>query len=616
MTRFAIFDVEGDGLHPTKIHCLSFYSSQDGSFTLTDYDDMRRFFTAYDVYIGHNIILWDVPQLERLLNIKIEGTLIDTLPVSWYLFPDRKNHGLEDWGIDVGVEKPKIDSWDDLPIEEYVNRCESDVEITKKVWNKELKLLNELYKDPDLFWKFLRYLAFKMDCIREQEEGGFDLDVEYCEKSLATLEALRDEKVKILESGMPKVPKTVTRRRPKIMYKKDGTPSTHGEKWLELLADNGFNDDYDGELEVTVGYDEPNSGSHDQIKQWLYSLGWVPRTFKHDIDKDGRPKQIPQVNLPHGAGLCESIKELYEIEPHLEELDGYYVIRHRITVLKGFLRDQEGGKLRGRVAGLTNTLRFKHAELVNLPKADKPYGEMMRGSLVAPPGMVLCGADMASLEDRLKQHFIYPYDPEYVEEMSKPGFDPHLDIAVLGNMMTAEEAEAYKKGDKSKKKIRDMAKNTNYAGQYGAGAAKIALTGNIPLETAIDLHTTYWERNHAIKKVSSDQKVEYTKDGSMWLVNPINGFRYSLRNKKDIFSTLVQGTASYAFDVWLGYLRGAGIRILGQFHDEKISRNRPEENEEISHIHQKALDDTNSVLKLNRELGIDIQFGTRYSEIH
>lgn len=97
---------------------------------------------------------------------------------------------------------------------------------------------------------------------------------------------------------------------------------------------------------------------------------------------------------------------------------------------------------------MTNTLRFKHAEIVNLPKVNVPYGYECRGSLVAQEGFELLGADMTSLEDRLKQHYIYPYDPDYVKEMNVEGFDPHLDIALLGKRVSPEEAQAYKTGNK------------------------------------------------------------------------------------------------------------------------------------------------------------------------
>lgn len=51
---------------------------------------------------------------------------------------------------------------------------------------------------------------------------------------------------------------------------------------------------------------------------------------------------------------------------------------------------------------------------------------------------------MSALEDTTKQHYMYYYDPEYVTQMRVPGFDPHVDVAVLSNLMTKEEEKFYK----------------------------------------------------------------------------------------------------------------------------------------------------------------------------
>jgi len=610
---YAIFDIEADGLNPTKIYCLSVYV--DGEvYTTTDYDAMRRFFTKYDVYIGHYITLFDIPVIEKLLEIKFEKQLIDTLPLSWYLFPDRGLHGLEDWGEELGISKPEISDWFNLSIDEYIHRCEEDVKINNLLWEKELKKLKELYPDPKIFWKFIRYIQFKMDCVREQEEEGFKVDLDHINSWLEKLEGFKDERYDKLFSVMPKVPITTTKNKPKVFYKKNGELSAAGEKWLLLLASQGLPADYDEPVEVIVGYEEPNPTSHSQIKSWLFSVGWEPRTFK--TNKKGI--EVPQISLPHGAGLCESVKDLYEKEPDLEALEGYFVINHRISLLKGFLRDQKDGRLKASVAGFTNTLRFKHSEIVNLPKVNTAFGEAARGALVADKGKILCGSDQASLEDRLKQHYIYPYDPKYVEDMNVPKFDPHLDLALLAKKVTEDEVSAYKSGDMSKKKIRDIFKNGNYACQYGAGPSKLTKTCNISLEEAREVHRLYWERNWAVKQAAEDQKVITLSDGSLWLLNPINEFFYSLRNRKDVFSTLVQGTASFVFDVWIKYLREAGIRMCAQFHDEKVSQNddNTEEMERVKKIHFDCIEKLNDTLPLNRRLDIDVQFGYRYSEIH
>lgn len=616
-----VFDLEGDGLLDsiTRIHCLCYYdlvTKRSGS--LTNYDDIRVWLNDCDVLIGHNIIRFDIPALEKILKVKIKAKLVDTLPISWYLEPDRLVHGLEEWGEIFGVPKPPIADWENLPIEEYVHRCEEDVKINTKLWMRFKKHLNLIYGDWEKSKKLIDYLSFKMDCAHEQERSGWKFDKAYALESLQMLQAKQEEKRATLIAHMPPVPVYRASTRPAKPFKKDGTLSVTGVKWFALLEKNNLPETYDGEVKEVVSYKEPNPGSGPQVKAWLYSLGWKPITFKIVRDKEtGDIKQIPQVNLEHGGGLCPSVLRLVDGNPGVQFLNELGVVSHRIGLLNGFIRDSDAdGFLKAKISGVTNTLRFIHKEIVNLPKVNAKYGEEIRGCLIAPDGYELCGSDMSSLEDRLKQHYIYPLDPEYVKEMNVDDYDPHLALALLAREVTDDQVREYKAGhSKSIKSIRDIFKNGNYACQYGAGPPRLALTANISIDKAKQVHETYWKKNWAIKEVAKQQKIK-TVRGQMWLLNPISGFWYSLRYEKDIFSTLVQGSASYVFDMWVEKFRSKRPQLTGQFHDEVVLCVKKGYREQAEKLLNDAINELNLELKLNRELGIGTQFGDRYSEIH
>ena len=102
----------------------------------------------------------------------------------------------------------------------------------------------------------------------------------------------------------------------------------------------------------------------------------------------------------------------------------------------------------------------------------------------------------------------------------------------------------------------------------------------------------------------------------MWLLNPINGFWYSLRTTKDIFSTLVQGTASYVFDLWVEEILKQREQITAQFHDEVVLEITEGYEKQCEEIIRNAINIVNEKLPLNRELDVSVQFGKRYSEIH
>lgn len=614
--KLVVFDIEGDGLKPTKIHCLA--ANIDGEIkATTKYSTMRGALLKADVLVGHNIQLWDIPQIERLLGIKIKAKLVDTLALSWYLYPEENRHGLAEWGEHFGVPKPPIDDWHNLTVDEYIHRCKEDVKINSLLWDKQYALLQRLYEDEESLWRFLDYMSFKIDCAREQERSGWKLDVNLAQDTLSKLIDKKEEVVEQLIACMPKVPIMVKKHKPAKPYKANGQLSVSGCVWRDLLVKHNLPPDYDGEVKVVKDWKEGKPTSPIQVKNWLYSLGWVPETFKYDRDKEtGEIKKKPQVNLENGGGLCPSVKKLYPKDENLALLDGLGVVSHRISILNGFLSNQEDGWLQARIAGLTNTLRFKHAELVNLPGVDKAWGKEIRGCLIADDGHELCGSDMSSLEDRLKQHYIYPYDPDYVNEMMAEDYDPHLSLALSAGKVTMAQCLAYADGsDKSITPIRKIFKSGNYACQYGAGPPRLALTAGLSLPEAEMVHAAYWKKNWAVKEVAKNQKTK-TVSGQMWLYNPVSGFWYSLRYEKDIFSTLVQGTASYVFDRWVEIVRSKRPQLTAQFHDEIVLHPKLGFREKCEKLLRDAIKQLNDRLKLNRELDIDVQFGNRYSDIH
>lgn len=143
-----VFDIEADNLLPgiTKIHCVS-YSEVGGKLlgTLYDQKEIEQFFSHDYLYIGHHIVGYDFKALNKIYGIKRPKYFLDTLAWSWYLFPDRAEHGLESWGEDFGVPKPKIDDWQNLTIEEYTHRCEEDVKINTKLYELIKSKMKEIY---------------------------------------------------------------------------------------------------------------------------------------------------------------------------------------------------------------------------------------------------------------------------------------------------------------------------------------------------------------------------------------------------------------------------------------------------------------------------------------
>ena len=611
-----VYDIETDGLLDvlTKIHVLSY--SDDGKTVhhTHDYDEMREFFATRKTLVGHNHIRFDIPAVEKVLGIKVEARLIDTLALSWYIHHDRLKHGLAGYGEDYGVPKPEIEDWDNLTPQEYAHRCDEDVKINNRLWRDLDLKLNKLYKEPDDKDRLIDYLSFKLDCAKEQEALRWKLDVDKAQAAYDEISLLKEEKVEQLADAMPKRTLTRVAMRPKVMHKKDGSLSSHGEKWVALCKECKQSETT-MQFVVKIGEERGNPNSNDQVKDWLYSYGWKPTTYKFTRNKvTGDEKQIEQVRK--NGELCQSVKNLAEIDPAVDLLDGLTVLTHRAGILKSFLECHTDGWLQAGIAGLTNTFRFKHYRpLVNLPSVDKPYGDVIRGCLTCPDGYVLAGADMTSLEDTTKRHYMKPLDPDYVEQMSREGFDPHLDLALHAGVITQGDIDKHNSGERSLKALRKNYKVVNYSATYGVGAPKLARETGMSKSEAKTLLEAFWSRNWAIEKVASTLNVREVLNGA-WLKNPVSGFWYSLRSDKDRFSTLNQGTGVFCFDTWVSLCRSKGIKSIGQFHDEVIAIVKKGEEGAVEKIMHEAAIKLNDKVKLNVPLGTDVQFGNTYADIH
>ncbi len=633
-----VFDIEADGLldKVTKIHCFSYCNIDTmESQTLTKKEDIILFFKSNQNLhlIGHNIINYDIPVLEKILGIKFEGKITDTLALSWYLFPEQKSHGLEYWGERLNIKKPEIKDWKNLELEQYVHRCEEDVKINTQLYLQFDTYLKELYQGD--YSHLNSYLTFKMFALKDRSDTGIQLDEDLCVKTFLSLQSIFRERTKNLSQIMPK---QVVKTRPKNFYKKNGEISIAGKKWQEDLKMAG-EDEKNTTIETL--YKPGNPGSSVQLKDWLFSLGWKPKTFK--LSKN-TGENVPQISLPFGQGLCESVKDLFEDTPSLELLSDYFMLRHRMGILKGFLEKMDAtGKIYSTCHGFTNTLRLKHSKpIVNLPGVDKPYGKEIRACLTVPDSTFeMCGFDISGLEDTTKQHYIYIFDPEYVNHMRVPGFDPHLDIAVLANLMTKEDSDLYKELEKKDedsqkdaslklteeekkqfkklKKIRSKAKQINFSAIYGAGAKKISESLKCPLEEAQTLHTTYWNRNKAVKQVVKEVTIKKVS-GQLWLYNPISSFWVFVKNEKDIFSTLNQSSGVFVFDSFLRNvitkIKPLNIKVSLEYHDEGLIFYNKYLHDFIDKALKEAIEETNKKITLNVPIEISISYGKDYAECH
>jgi len=553
----------------------------------------------------------------------------------------------------------------------YTKKCIDDGEVDGTRVSDDEVCYIDMYKNSstvdDYIDRIISFLMMKADNRRLKEKTRWKIDVPKLEALDVLLGGHIEDAKAELGGVMPKVPKYVKRDEPANLFKKNRELSAHAIKWnayldtidtLDELGNPIAYVDEDGQCWRFTNYEEPNVNSPQQIKQWLFANGWKPRTFKWVKDKKEqqawvdsgfkrelkpKPRGIPQINMESedGKELCHSVTKLAETIPEIMAYSKYSMIKHRFDMIQGFKSNMsEDGYLKAEVGGTTNTLRVKHRKVANLPAIDKPYGLDIRGVFICVDGNIQLGSDLSGLEDRTKHHFMIPHDPEYVKTMMSEDYDAHITMALTAFLVTESEFTDFMHDKVNKKKpdfkpklckedkvrigvLRAMGKTVNYASVYNAGAETIARDSGMSKKQATELLTAYWELNWSVKVIAAEQVV-FETDWGNWLINPINGFCYSLRKDSDRFSTLCQGTGSFFFDMWVDnileemYSRWGVKRLSADFHDEFIMnfKDTPKFRKIMSDITLEAIDKVNETYILRRKLGADIQFGLTYADIH
>lgn len=161
--RIGITDIETNGLFNSVslFHCSHILDVKDVSIKKSYRpSDFKKYINDisncvdFDIYVGHNFIDYDSITLNKLDKSLKSLKVFDTLVLSRMLYPERKNHSLKSWGIELGIlkgdygEKDKeddtIDVWETFN-EDMFEYCEQDCVVT---WHLYHHLCKEANFDP------------------------------------------------------------------------------------------------------------------------------------------------------------------------------------------------------------------------------------------------------------------------------------------------------------------------------------------------------------------------------------------------------------------------------------------------------------------------------------
>ena len=263
-----VLDIEANGLDPTRIWCIvakDIKTNKVYTFEPDTISNFKDFSTNISLYIGHNLIGYDLPAIRKLLNINVPlDRIVDTLVVSRLLDSQREKHSLQYWGEQLGHEKVEHDDWDVYSVE-MLHRCTEDVHLNHKIYEALLQEA-KIKQTPKSVFRSEHYIA---QMVEEMRIGGILLDEQKAQLLLATLRQRKKELDDELLRTFISLPVFKREVHPKLT--KAGKYSRVGLK--------GFNSSDIGGSFSAITWPDPNLNSQQFIIKHLVNAGWKPTVF-------------------------------------------------------------------------------------------------------------------------------------------------------------------------------------------------------------------------------------------------------------------------------------------------------------------------------------------------
>jgi len=572
-----VFDIEANGLNPDTVWCIIAYEREAKEYiewsgdTLPNFKDWVKEQDELEV-IGHNIIGYDIPVLERLLKVDFSKCKVtDTLVMSRLAEPSRLGgHGLENWGQLLHQPKGEHSDWLNFS-QDMVEYCKQDVRVNELVYQRLLRDLRDFGTESVVLEGQVQRI------ISKQIENGWLLNQRAAFNLLGELKEKKfDLEDKVHEKFKP-LPTFIKEITPKV--KKDGTYSVVG---LKFLGD---------QWEIAVApfsrldYPEFNLGSRQQIGRYLKYFGWQPETFTD--------KGQPIVD----EGVLSKVKGI----PEAELIGEYLMIQKRIAQVQSWL---DAVKDDGRVHGYVNangavTGRMTHSSpnMGQVPAGYSPYGKECRAVWVVPEGYKLVGMDASGLELRMLAH--YMNDKDYTNEI------------LTGDIHTANQLAAGLD-------TRSQAKTFIYAFLYGAGDAKI---GSIVGGTARDgrrLKAKFLKNTPALGALRERVGVASGRG----FVFGLDRRKVSIRSEHAALNSLLQSAGAIIMKKALcildeyATLHKINYKIIGNIHDEIQTEVATKDAERFGRLATASIEAAGLHYKLNCPLAGEYQIGDNWSETH
>jgi len=492
-----IFDIETNGFLNVcdKVHCIVLKNIDTGEILTPSNENAIKLLEDAELIIGHNIIKFDIPVLEKLYSATFRGKIFDTLVGTRLVYSDIKDndfsrkdfpkdcigkHSLKAWGNRIGEYKEQIDTDWQTFTPEMLEYCIQDTEVTYKLY-KVLEEKGYSQEAMDLEHE-VASLIFK------QEQHGFTFNRAKAEELSIKLKARQAELAEELQGVFEPIV---------------------NERWSTKTGKK---------LKDQVTIFNPSSRHH--VAQRLKDkYGWDAKEFTTDGKAKLDDTILSKLPYPEAKILCE-----------------HFLLNKRIAQIangsQAWLKHERNGKIHGTCntnSCVTSRASHSFPNLGQVPSTSAPFGTECRELFTVPEGKRLVGIDVSGLEIRMLCHFMSKFDNGEYTKVVLEG-DIHTETQKLAGLDS-----------------RDNAKRFYYCFLYGGSVKKIAEVINKPFKEAGKIKKRFLNNLPALAKLIEGVQSAAERG----FIKGLDKREIKVRNSYSALNTLLQSAGAILCKKWL-----------------------------------------------------------------
>ncbi|QLF88404.1 DNA polymerase [Pelagibacter phage Jormungand EXVC012P] len=562
-----VFDIETNGfLHLCdKVHCIVIKDIDTGEILTPSNEDAIKLLEDAELIIGHNIIKFDIPVLEKLYSATFKGKIFDTLVGTRLVYADIKEndfskkdfpkdcigkHSLKAWGNRIGEYKEQIQTDWQTFTPEMLEYCKQDTEVTYKLY-KVLEEKGYSQEAMDLEHE-VASLIFK------QEQHGFTFDREKAEALSVKLKARQAELAEELQGVFEPIV---------------------AERWSTKTGKR---------LKDSVTVFNPSSRHH--VAQRLKDkYGWEAKEFTSDGKAKLDDSILSKLPYPEAKILCET-----------------FLLTKRIAQIatgsQAWLKHERNGKIHGTCntnSCVTSRASHSFPNLGQVVSTSAPYGKECRELFTVPEGKRLVGIDVSSLEVLMLCHFMSKFDNGEYAKVALEG-DIHTETQKLAGLDS-----------------RDLAKRFYYCFLYGGSVKKIAEVINKPFKEAGKIKKRFLNNLPALHKL-----IEAVQSAAeRGYLTGLDKRQIKVRNSYSALNTLLQSAGAILCKRWLVEFnkeikKFKNAQQVVWVHDEIQVECEQQDAEDIGKIAVKCIKRAGEHFQLRVPLTGEYKISTNWSGTH